>query len=68
MDPLQMHLIAVSQLWHAVPLIVAISLVYAGTRHELARPIMEHAVRLGMWITSFMGVVAAILFVISWWL
>ena len=63
-----MLLAAINQLWHAAPLIVAISLVYSGTRHEDPRSILEHAVRLGVWITGFMGVVAAILFVISWWL
>ena len=59
---------AINQLWHAAPLIVAISLVYAGTRHELPAAILEHALRLGVWITGFMGVVAAVLFLISWWL
>lgn len=59
---------AINQLWHAAPLIVAISLVYAGTRHEEPSAILEHALRLGAWITGFMGVVAAVLFLMSWWL
>jgi hypothetical protein len=59
---------AVNQLWHAAPLIVAISLVYSATRHEDSGEILEHAVRLGLWITGFMGVVAAVLFLVSWWL
>ena len=58
----------INQLWHAAPLIVAISLVYSGTRHEQPGAILEHSVRLGIWITGFMGVVAAILFMLSWWL
>jgi hypothetical protein len=58
----------INQLWHAAPLIVAISLVYSGTRHEQPRAILEHAIRLGVWITAFMGAVAALLFAISWWL
>lgn len=59
---------AINQLWHAAPLIVAISLVYSGTRHEDPAAILEHAVRLGLWITGFMGAVAALLFLIAWWL
>lgn len=57
-----------NQLWHAIPLIVSISLVYAGTRNELPKPIIEHAVRFGIWMIGFLGVAAAILFAISWWL
>ena len=30
-----------SRLWFAVPLIVAVSLVYAATRHEMMAPILE---------------------------
>jgi hypothetical protein len=63
-----MLLAAINQLWQAGPLIVAISLVYAGTRHERPIAILEHAVRLGVWITAFLGIAAAILFVLSWWL
>lgn len=63
-----MILATINQLWHAAPLIVAISLVYSGTRHEQPADILEHSVRLGIWITGFMGVVAAILFMLSWWL
>lgn len=58
----------VNQLWHAAPLIISISLVYSATRHELPSAIMEHAIRLGIWITGFMAAVAAVLFLISWWL
>jgi hypothetical protein len=56
----------INQLWYALPLIVAISLVYAATRHELPGPIMAHAARLGIWITGFMGVVLGVLAFISW--
>jgi hypothetical protein len=58
----------INQLWHAVPLIIAISLVYSGTRHEQPRAIAEHAIRLGIWITGFLGVAAALLFLLSWFL
>ena len=57
-----------NRLWFALPLIVVVSLVYAATRHELMRPILEHAVRFGLWIVGFMFVVFLILFGISAWL
>ena len=52
------------RMWYAVPLIVSISLVYGATRHELMRPILEHAVRFAGWIIGFMGV----LFVLIWFI
>lgn len=58
-------MLAVAQIWYALPLIVSISLVYAATRHEWVGPILQHAVRLGIWITGFMGVVFVVLFLLS---
>jgi hypothetical protein len=58
----------INQLWYALPLIVAISLVYAATRHEAMTPILLHAVRLGGWITGFMAFLFAVLMGVSWWL
>jgi len=55
----------VNQFWYALPLIVAISLVYAATRHEQMGPILRHAVRLGVWIAGFMAVVFAVLLLMS---
>jgi hypothetical protein len=55
----------INQMWYALPLIVVISLVYAGTRQELMEPILIHAARLGGWIVGFMAVVFAVLFFIS---
>lgn len=56
-----MPLLAVVNLWYAVPLIVSVSLVCAATRHEQMEPILHHALRFGMWIVVFMGVVMALL-------
>jgi hypothetical protein len=53
--------LAESQLWYAAPLVVAISLVYAGTRHELMGPILWHAFRAGVWIVAFMVIVFVVL-------
>lgn len=57
-----------NNLWYAIPLIVAVSLVYAATRHEEMRPIFHHAVRIGVWIVGFMAAIFAVLLLISWWL
>ena len=54
-------LLAVVNLWYAVPLIVSVSLVCAATRHEQMGPILNHAVRFGLWIVVFMAVVMGIL-------
>ena len=55
----------IPQLWYALPLVVAVSLVYAATRHEHVGPILNHAVRLGTWIVVFMGIVFGILYWMS---
>ena len=53
-------------LWYALPLIIAVSLVYAATRHERMRPIVLHAGRVALWIVGFMAVVFVVLTLISW--
>jgi len=55
----------ISQLWYAAPLIVAVSLVYAATRHEAMFPILQHAVRFGAWICSFMLLVLLVLLLLT---
>ena len=57
-----------NQLWYAVPLIVAVSLVYGATRHELLGPILHQSYRAATWIVGFMAVIFAVLFVVSWFL
>ncbi|MCA9263464.1 MAG: hypothetical protein KDA60_06425 [Planctomycetales bacterium] len=52
-------------MWHALPLIVIISLVYGATRHELMRPILEHAIRFGWWMICFMLILFVIIFIAS---
>lgn len=52
-------------LWYALPLIIAVSLVYAATRHEYIGPILAHALRFGAWIVGFMAIIFVILFVVS---
>ncbi len=56
----------IKDFWYALPLIVAVSLVYAATRHERMGPILSHAVRIGVWIVGFMMIVLVVLLAISW--
>ena len=58
--------LSIAQIWYALPLIVAVSLVYGATRHEYMGPILIHAYRSARWMVGFMLVIAAILFGISW--
>lgn len=53
-------------LWYVAPLIVALSLVYAATRHERMGPILVHAVRVGMWVVGFVLIVFAVLLLATW--
>jgi hypothetical protein len=54
-------------LWYALPLVLAVSLVYAATRHEKMGPILRHALWYALWILAFMGILFVILLGL-WWL
>ncbi|MGA2031113.1 MAG: hypothetical protein ABSG68_02550 [Thermoguttaceae bacterium] len=54
-----------NELWYALPLVVAVSLVCAATRHERMRPILIHALRWGVGIVACMAVILGILFLVS---
>ena len=55
----------VARFWFAIPLIIAISLVYAATRHELMEPILIHAWRIAVRIIGFKEIVFGILLAIE---
>ncbi len=55
-----------NRLLYAIPLVVAVSLVYGATRHELMRPILQHALRAATWIVGFMAIIFFVLLLISW--
>jgi hypothetical protein len=55
-----------NNLWYMIPLIVAISLVYGATRHELMGPILLHAYRAGVWMAGFMAVIFVVILLVSW--
>ena len=56
---------AIPDIWFALPLIVAISLVYAATRHEEMPVILARAARVFGWIVGFMAVMFVLLMLIS---
>lgn len=53
-------------MWYALPLVIAVSLVYAATRHEQRSSILVHAVRIGIWIVGFMAVILVVLLFVDW--
>ena len=53
-------------LWYAIPIVLAISLVYGATRHELLKPILLHAYHTAVWIVGFMLMIVVILVAVSW--
>jgi hypothetical protein len=57
-----------AKLWHLVPLLTAVSLVYAATRHELIGPIAGHAARFAIWIVVFMAIVFGVIQTIEWFM
>ncbi len=56
-----------NDLWFALPLVIAVSLVYAATRHEAMEPILRHAMRIGTWIVGFMVAVFVVLQLGIWY-
>ncbi len=58
--------VGIHRMWFALPLVIAVSLVYSATRHEQMRPILIHAVRFGVWIGVFMLAVLAVLLLLAW--
>jgi hypothetical protein len=66
MFPLLAETASSNQLWYALPLIVSVSLVYGATRHEWMLPILHNALRAATWIVGFVGIIFAILLVVSW--
>ncbi len=58
-------LLLTNKLWFSLPLIVAVSLVYAATRHELMQPILQHASRTALWIAGFMTIVFVVISMIA---
>lgn len=67
MDFVLLALLDAGMFWYALPLVIAVSLVYAATRHEAMGPVLHHAVRVGAYIVGFMFMVFAVLWFLSLW-
>ncbi|HUE73138.1 MAG TPA: hypothetical protein VMP01_19795 [Pirellulaceae bacterium] len=66
--PLPLAALLAPQIWYMLPLLVAVSLVYGATRHELLIPILQHAWRTAVWMLVFMGVIFVALVALEWWI
>jgi hypothetical protein len=66
--PLFADALLTAQIWYMVPLLVAVSLVYGATRHELLVPILQHAWRTAVWMIVFMGMIFLVLLALEWWI
>jgi hypothetical protein len=53
--------------WY-LPIVVAVSMVLAGTRHERNDLILRQAWNNVLWITTFMLVISGLLWFASWWI
>lgn len=50
-----------AKLWYLLPLIVVISLVYGGTRHESVAEILGNSIRSAIWLAGFLLIVFGII-------
>jgi hypothetical protein len=57
----------VARIWYALPLVVAISLVYGATRHELTREVFSHSLRFFIWTLVFFAIILGVLWVGGFW-
>ena len=67
MNFLMLAIVALGDLWYALPLVIAVSMVYAATRHELTGPILLHSVRVAGWILGFLAMIFVVIEGLSWW-
>lgn len=49
-----------------LPLLICVSFVIGGSRHEKRHLILDQTIRTAVWITSFMLGIYAVLQVVSW--
>ena len=60
--------ISVEYLLWLIPILVAVSLVMAATRHERNEKILGQAWRTALWTISFLGVIASVLWFAMFWI
>jgi hypothetical protein len=61
-------LLSINTYWYVLPLVVAISLVYAASRHESWSRIWAHAARLCAMILGILTVAIVLLLVVNTWI
>lgn len=54
-------------LW-SIPVLLAVSLVMAATRHERWDLIIKQAISSGLWTLTFLGAIALALGIAMWWI
>ena len=60
--------ISIEYLLWLLPILVAVSLVMAATRHERNEMILSQAWRTALWTLSFLGAIAATLWFAMFWI
>ncbi len=58
---------AFASVWYALPLVVAVSIVYGATRHENPKEIVHHTIRSFVGVCTFMFVIFAVIFLAGFW-
>ena len=58
--------VSLTYMLYFLPLLIAISLVFGGTRHEDTGLILSHAWQTARWIACFMAIIFAVLYAIDW--
>ena len=63
LDELLLGSILNARFWYAVPMIIAISLVYGATRHEYVPQILKQAIKAGIWVIGFMAIILVLILI-----
>lgn len=58
--------ISPTYLLYYLPLIIAIAVVFGGTRHEDTRLIIQHSLHTARWVTGFMAIVFVVMLILDW--
>jgi len=65
MDSLFSAAAAINEMWYLLPLLIAVSVVYAATRGERILPILAHALRFGVKVVGVLMVLMVLLLLMS---
>ena len=58
--------ISPTYLLYYIPLIITIAMVFGATRHEDTTLILQHSWYTARWITGFMAIIFAVLYLLGW--